>query len=30
MTVNFKLALPEPCNGGSFSDGSLTFRGEAK
>ena len=30
MTVTFKLALPEPCNGGSFSDGSLTFRGEAR
>ena len=29
MTLNFKLALPEPCNGGSFSDGSFTFRGEA-
>ena len=29
MSVNFKLALPEPCNGGSFSDGSFKIVGEA-
>ncbi|MBT4859085.1 hypothetical protein HON49_08000 [archaeon] len=29
MVLNFKLALPEPCNGGPFSDGEFKFFGEA-
>jgi hypothetical protein len=29
MSLNFKLSLPEPCNGGPFSDGEIRFFGEA-
>jgi hypothetical protein len=29
MSLNFKLTLPEPCNGGPFSDGDIMFFGEA-
>jgi hypothetical protein len=29
LTMTFRLDLPEPCNGGSFSDGQLWIRGEA-
>ena len=29
MVLNFKLALPEPCNGGPFTDGEIRFFGEA-
>jgi len=29
MSINFKLSMPEPCNGGSFSQGSFKIFGEA-
>ena len=29
MVLNFKLALPEPCNGGPFTSGEFKFFGEA-
>jgi hypothetical protein len=29
MSLNFKLSLPEPCNGGPFTDGEIRFFGEA-
>lgn len=29
ISMNFKLSLPEPCNGGPFSDGQIKFFGEA-
>lgn len=29
MSMNFKLSLPEPCNGNSFSDGAIKIVGEA-
>jgi hypothetical protein len=29
MSLNFKLKLPEPCNGGPFTEGSILFFGEA-
>jgi len=29
MSLNFKLALPEPCNGGPFTSGEFKFFGEA-
>lgn len=29
MSINFKLALPEPCNGGPFTQGRFIFFGEA-
>jgi hypothetical protein len=29
MSMNFKLALPEPCNGGPFTDGEIKIFGEA-
>ena len=29
MSMNLKLSLPEPCNGGPFSDGEFKFFGEA-
>jgi hypothetical protein len=29
LSMNFKLALPEPCNGGSFTQGKFMFFGEA-
>ena len=29
MSMNFKLALPEPCNGGPFTEGEIKIFGEA-
>ena len=29
MSLNFKLSLPEPCNGGPFTVGQIKFFGEA-
>jgi hypothetical protein len=29
MSLNFKLKLPEPCNGGPFTQGRFIFYGEA-
>ncbi len=29
MSLNFKLSLPEPCNGGPFTAGEIKFFGEA-
>lgn len=29
MSLNFKLSLPEPCNGGPFTSGQIKFFGEA-
>jgi hypothetical protein len=29
ISLNFKLKLPEPCNGGPFTSGQIKFFGEA-